>query len=303
MALGSNSLVIRRIKKVKKGGKHGGAWKIALADFALAMMALFMVLWILSVASPEQRASIEGYFNDPLGQSTAGFSASPIDLGGSPAKTTQQRIDLQQPEEGSADRREKKQTTDAESKSDEEIKEINEAVQEELKKMNLVVSQQENLRIEITPQGVRITLLEEPDKPMFERGSARMLPDVENMLLSLAPVFTGVNNPISITGHTDSTVFNNVNRLDNWDLSAMRANAARRIVEEGGVQRNRVAQVIGLADTIPYNRFDLDSPENRRISITLLTDEAYKAILDRNRLNFGSPVEQADLDLEPNQIF
>ncbi|MCW4631527.1 MULTISPECIES: flagellar motor protein MotB [Marinomonas] len=82
MALGSNGLVIRRVKKIKKGGRHSGAWKIALADFALAMMALFLVLWILSVASPEELASIEGYFQDPTGASTAGFSANPIDLGG-----------------------------------------------------------------------------------------------------------------------------------------------------------------------------------------------------------------------------
>jgi chemotaxis protein MotB len=91
--------------------------------------------------------------------------------------------------------------------------------------------------------------------------------------------------------------------LDNWDLSALRANAARRILEEGGVEDGRIAQVIGLSDTIPYNRFDTGSAENRRISITLLTDEAYKKMLDQNLRNFGTPAQQSDLQLSPEAIF
>ena len=92
MAVGSGGLIIRRVKKIKKMKHHGGAWKIALADFALAMMAFFLVLWILSVASPEELASIEGYFQDPLGPSSAGYSANPIDLGGSPAKSKDKKL-------------------------------------------------------------------------------------------------------------------------------------------------------------------------------------------------------------------
>jgi len=302
MALGSNSLVIRRVKKIKKSGHHGGAWKIALADFALAMMALFLVLWILSVASPEELNSIEGYFQDPMGPSTAGYSANPIDLGGSPAKSTERKLDLQLPEPGSTniesiDAQAGNGADSAESKS------INDMVQEEMGKMNILLSQQQNLRIEITPLGVRITLLDDPDKPMFERGSARMMPDIENTLLSMSPIFNRVTNPIVITGHTDSSKFSNSGRLDNWDLSALRANAARRILEEGGVEDRRIAQVIGLADTIPYNRIDTSSAENRRISITLLTDRAYKKMLDQNRRNFGNPGKQPDVELSPESVF
>ncbi|MEP0072591.1 MAG: OmpA family protein, partial [Marinomonas sp.] len=166
-----------------------------------------------------------------------------------------------------------------------------------------VLSQENNLRIEITPLGVRITLLDSPDKPMFERGSARMMPDIENTLLSMSPLFNKVQNPIVITGHTDSSQFNDPQSLDNWDLSALRANAARRILEEGGVEDRRIAQVIGLADSVPYNRFDTDSAENRRISITLLTDSAYKKMLDQNRRNFGNPGNQSELDLAPESVF
>ena len=302
MALGSNGLVIRRVKKIKKGGHHGGAWKIALADFALAMMALFLVLWIMSVASPEELKSIEGYFQDPMGASTAGYSANPIDLGGSPAKSTEKKLDLQLPESGSTDIQSRDKLLgygpdSAESKS------INNMLLEEMSKMNTLLTQQNNMRIEITPLGVRITLLDDPDKPMFERGSARMMPDIENTLLSMAPIFNRVTNPIIITGHTDSSKFSGAGRIDNWDLSALRANAARHILEEGGVEDKRIAQVIGLSDTIPYNRFDTDSAENRRISITLLTDDAYKKLLDQNRRNFGNPGQQSDLKLTPETVF
>ncbi|MGO2234802.1 MAG: flagellar motor protein MotB [Marinomonas sp.] len=301
MALGSNGLVIRRVKKIKKGGHHGGAWKIALADFALAMMAFFLVLWIMSVASPEELRSIEGYFQDPTGASTAGYSANPIDLGGSPAKSTEKKLDLQLPQAGSIDVQSRDKflgngPDSAESKS------INNMLREEMSKMNTLLSQQKNMRIEITPLGVRITLLDDPDKPMFERGSARMMPDIENTLLSMAPIFNKVTNPIVITGHTDSSKFGG-GRVDNWDLSALRANAARHILEEGGVEDKRIAQVIGLSDTIPYNRLDTDSAENRRISITLLTDDAYKKLLDQNRSNFGNPGQQSDLKITPETVF
>ena len=301
MATGSKGLVIRRVKKVKKGGHHGGAWKIALADFALAMMALFLVLWLLNAASPEELASIEGYFQDPMGPSTAGYSANPIDLGGSPAKSLENKLDLQLPEPGSVDipERETELGNGAESA---ESTSLNDDIRQEMEKMNLVLSDDRNLRIEVTPLGVRITLLDAPDKPMFESGSARMMPDIENTLLSMSSIFNRIDNPIVITGHTDSTSFNSGN-IDNWDLSALRANAARRILSEGGVTDKRIAQVIGLGDSVPYNRFDPNSPENRRISITILTDSAYKKMLDQNRRQFGQKVPQSEIDLTPDTVF
>ncbi|NVK75490.1 MAG: OmpA family protein [Oceanospirillaceae bacterium] len=302
MALGSNGLVIRRVKKVKKGGHHGGAWKIALADFALAMMAFFLVLWIISVATPAELKSIEGYFQDPMGPSDAGYSANPIDLGGSPAKSDERKLDLKLPDPGSVVT-ESKDELRGKGPGSSESKGINQAIRKEMEKMNIVVSKQKNLRIEITPLGVRITLLDDPDKPMFERGSARMMPDIENTLLTMSPIFNKVTNPIVITGHTDSSKFSGSGGIDNWDLSALRANAARRILEEGGVKDKRFAQVIGLSDTIPYNRFDLNSPENRRISITLLTDDAYKKLLDQNRRYFGNPGLQSDIKLTPEKVF
>ncbi|BFM48621.1 flagellar motor protein MotB [Marinomonas sp. THO17] len=302
MALGSNSLIIRRVKKVKKGGHHSSAWKIALADFALAMMAFFLVLWILSVTTPQERKVIQGYFQDPMGAGTAGFSANPIDLGGSPAMSVERKLDLQLPEPGSTDvPSHESMVGNGDASSD--SKSLNDLVQQELEQNNIVLAEQRNLRIEVTPIGVRITLLETPDKPMFERGSARMMPDIENTLLTMSPLFNRVKNPIVISGHTDSSKYAGSSGLDNWDLSALRANAARQILEEGGVTDNRFAQVVGLGDTVPYNRFNTASPENRRITITLLTDEAYRKLLAQNRRNFGNAVKQSDIKLTPETVF
>ncbi|SBS30158.1 Chemotaxis protein LafU [Marinomonas spartinae] len=300
-----DGLVIRRVKKVKKGGHHGGAWKIALADFALAMMAFFLVLWVINVSSPQQLAAIQGYFNDPMGPSTAGYSASPIDLGGSPAKSNQKKLDLQLPEPGSTAKptKELKRDIGGGVKSEDQSEQQKEELAKKLESMDIIQANKDNIKIDITPMGVRITLLDDPRDPMFERGSARMMPDMVNTLLSMSRFFNKVSNPLVITGHTDATRYNDKSRLDNWDLSSMRANAARRILEEGGVKDGRIAQVIGLSDTVPYNRFNPDSPQNRRISITLLTDKAYKALLERNRLNYGPSAKQSEYDLKPQNVF
>lgn len=297
-----NQLVIRRVKKVKKGGHHGGAWKIALADFALAMMALFLVLWIINVASPEELAVIEGYFNDPMGPGTAGYSASPIDLGGSPAKSLERKLQTELPEPGSTP-----EVTEeillGTGNDGEKMKKLNDVLDEVFRKSELISNIKDNLRIEITPEGVRVTLLDDPRNPMFERGSDRMIPDIENTLLSMAKVFSGIENPIAISGHTDAAPYAGPQGQGNWELSSMRANAARRILEEGGVSNHRFAQVIGLADTIPYDKFNPSAAQNRRITITVLSDKAYQEMLDRNRKRYGTSADRRPLDLEPEDVF
>lgn len=304
MPIGSQNLVIRRVKKVKKGGHHGGSWKIALADFALAMMAFFLVLWVMQVSTPQQLKSIQGYFNDPLGVANAGFSANPIDLGGSPAMSTEEKLDLQLPDPGSADNQVKERLMGSDAQS---LQAMSGMIEEQMKSINLLVSKQNNLRIDLTPQGVRITLVDSPDQPMFASGSAEMLPDIVNILLTMSPIIAQTGNPIAIAGHTDASRFSHPERLDNWDLSALRANATRRILEEGGVPRNKVAQVVGLADSVPYNPIDLTAAENRRVSITLLTDEAYQAMLAQNIRHFGPTDEELQqtkaLELTPDTVF
>ncbi|MCO4784478.1 flagellar motor protein MotB [Marinomonas atlantica] len=294
--------VIRRVKKIKKGGHHGGAWKIALADFALAMMAFFLVLWIINVSSPEELAAIEGYFNDPAGMSTAGFSNTPIDLGGSPAMSAERKLDMDLPEPGSTP-----DLTDEELKrtgnDGEELEKMNALLIEQFQSLDRVNSNDQNMRIEITPDGVRITLIDDPEKPMFERGSAQLVPDMENTLMSMALVFNMIENPVVITGHTDSSGYNGKGFSDNWDLSSLRANAAKNALIEGGFAPRRIAQVIGLADSVPYNRMNPSSSENRRISVTLLTDAAYKRMLESSRRRYGGEQVELDPSMTPEKVF
>ncbi|GAB3482696.1 flagellar motor protein MotB [Marinomonas epiphytica] len=299
--MANENLVIRRVRKGKRASPHGGSWKIALADFALAMMAFFIVLWVINVSSPQELAVIQGYFNDPLGTSTAGASRSPIDLGGSPAKSIEQKLDLDLPEPGSTMKEEKEPKL---GRDMEQMKKVSDMLYEQFRSMNHVLSQENNLRIELTPKGVRITLIDAPDQPMFERGSARMMPDYENILLSMAPIFVQLGNPVAIAGHTDASRFSGGNALNNWDLSALRANATRRLLEEGGISYNKVAQVVGLADSVPYDPVEPTSDVNRRVSITLLTDQAYQALLSRNIADYGpADVEGEALDLTPTAVF
>lgn len=295
------NLVIRRIKKVKKHGAHGGAWKIALADFALAMMAFFLVLWIINVSSPEELAVIEGYFNDPLGPGTAGYSASPIDLGGSPALSLQRKLQTDLPEPGSTPDMTLEEDM-GEGNKGEEVEFLNGIAEEILDQLSLLDESQKNVTLEITPEGIRVIILDDPENPMFERGSDVMLPDIETILLSMGKVIKSIPNPITISGHTDSTPFVGEGGLNNWDLSSRRANAARRIMEESGVGGLRIAQVIGLADSIPYNPFDLEAPQNRRITLTILNDASYRELVERNRKRYGFR-RQTPINLTPEDVF
>ena len=293
-------IVIRRKKVVH--AHHGGAWKIALADFMTALMAFFLVLWIINVSSPEELAIIEGYFNDPMGVASAGFSASPIDLGGSPALSIEKKLQTELPEPGSTS--EPTLETDlGEGNKGEELEKMNALADSVLEQLQSLDESQKNVRLEITPEGVRVTFLDDANDPMFERGSDKMMPDIENVLLSMGKIIKDIDNPIVISGHTDATPFTGEGELNNWDLSSRRANSARRIMEESGVGGMRIAQVVGLADSIPYNQFNVESAENRRITVTILNDQAYQELLTRNRKRFGYELSEENSSLAPEAVF
>ena len=300
----STGTIIRRVKKVKKGGHHGGAWKIALADFALAMMAFFLVMWIINVASPEELAAIQGYFNDPKGASSAGYSNHPIDLGGSPAKSHDRKLDLDLPEPGSVknpDSVEEQANSNRDQVAEQEKAELAAMLGRRFDANKVFEAMQDNLRIEITPDGLRVTLLDKISKPMFAQGSGRLTPDFEIALLNIGQVISGLKNRLIVSGHTDSSSYSMAG-LGNWELSSMRANEARRLLREGGTGDERFAQVIGLSDTVPYEANQPEASINRRVSIILLTNAAYKRMLEKNRLSYGASSEQ-HLEIVPEQVF
>ena len=275
-------IIVKRVKKVA-GGHHGGAWKIAFADFATAMMAFFLVMWLMSVATPEQKKLISGYFKDPIGFSE---SASPyvIDLGGSPTPAPDRTLNQQEQD-----------AADAAEEADAEVDlEQAESIAEEVERERLELLLQElqnkvdenpqlqrfkdQILFEITQDGLRIQIMDAENRPMFASGSARLQPYFEDILLALTDTIAAVPNKISISGHTDAKPFAGRGDFGNWELSADRANAARRVLIAGGYDEAQVARVVGYASSALFDRDDPLNPVNRRIDIVVLTKKAQRAI-------------------------
>jgi chemotaxis protein MotB len=225
-------IIIKR--KALHAGHHGGAWKVAYADFVTAMMALFIVLWLLS-ASKEVQVTVGGYFRDPRGSSkNVGNNKEGADY--VPVK----RQDMQKLKE-------------------EIIKSIHHIdPQDKLKN---------HIEITVTAEGLRIELMESANGTFFEIGSVQPTPALRDLLQVLSQELGNLPNKISIEGHTDSKPYSQVNAYDNWDLSSDRANAARRLMQEHGVRRDQISQVRGFADQHLRLPDQPNDPSNRRISL------------------------------------
>jgi chemotaxis protein MotB len=237
MAKGQPIIVIK--KTGGHGGHHGGAWKVAYADFVTAMMALFIVLWLMSQSEAVKKA-VAGYFNDPKGTSTLmGTTMSGTGNGSTPAPDQNQ-----------------KQLQDLKEKLEQEIK-----ARKELEKLN------KQIEMTITSEGLRIELLEDKNGTFYQSGSAKLSPSGQELLALLATELKTLSNQLQIEGHTDAAQYSNDANYSNWELSADRANSARRLLQQDGVRADQVTQVRGYADQllrIKSNPFD---PSNRRISI------------------------------------
>ncbi len=222
-------------KKAKHGGHHGGAWKVAYADFVTAMMALFIVLWLLS-ASKEVQVTVGGYFRDPRG------SGKLVGTNTSGAATF---IALKK--------------DDLKKLKDDIIKSIH-----HVDPLNKLKGQ---IEITITQEGLRIELMESAKGTFFELGSAEPTPALRDLLRVLAQELGKLPNKISIEGHTDAKPYSSVKSYDNWDLSTDRANAARRMMQDSGIAPGQLAQVRGFADQQLRLPNKPDDPSNRRISV------------------------------------
>ena len=273
-------IIVKRVKRFG-GGHHGGAWKIAFADFATAMMAFFLVLWLLSTATPEQKIAIAGYFKDPIGFSESGTPYI-IDLGGSPELAPEKTINPEVKSEP---------TPDTSIQLDKDAVESM-AEQVEKDRLNLVLQELQNkveenpqlqkfkdqILFEITQDGLRIQIMDAENRPMFDLGSARLQPYFEDILLAMADTIKAVPNKISISGHTDAKPYAGTGDYGNWELSANRANAARRALVAGGYPDAQVARVVGYASSSLFDRENPLNPVNRRIDIIVLTKKAQRTI-------------------------
>ncbi|MDH0746606.1 flagellar motor protein MotB [Pseudomonas sp. GD03842] len=272
-------IIVKRVKRFG-GGHHGGAWKIAFADFATAMMAFFLVLWLMSSATPEQLIAIAGYFKDPVGFSDSG-SPYVIDLGGSPEMSPDQTLN---PEVKSTPAPDKvpvdadQQDSAAEQVEQERLEMLLQELQTKVNENPQLAKFKDQILFEITQDGLRIQIMDAENRPMFDIGSARLKPYFEDILLAMADTIKAVPNKVSISGHTDATPYVGNNGFGNWELSANRANAARRALTAGGYPDPQVARVVGYASSALYDKEHPTNPINRRIDIVVLTKKAQERI-------------------------
>ena len=276
------------VKRVRKGGQHtqGGAWKIAYADFVTAMMAFFLLMWLLGSTTEGDRQGIADYFKSPLkvaSLNSGGGSADSSSLvrgGGADLTRTSGQL-----KKGEIEVRRstinlqtlKEQAQRAEAGRLQALKEKMLDVVANNPRMAALRSQ---VRLDMTPDGLRIQIVDEQSRAMFDTGSATVKPYMRELLHEIARVLAEVPNRLTLEGHTDATSYSGGDRgYSNWELSSDRANASRRELLAGGLPDNRVLRVQGLASSSLYERDDPSNPVNRRISIIVMNREAEDRLL------------------------
>jgi len=272
-------IIVKRVKRYA-AGHHGGAWKIAFADFATAMMAFFLVLWLMSSATPQQKIQIAGYFKDPIGFTESGTPYI-IDLGGSPALAPDKTLNPEVKSEPQPDKiktESDQAETLAEQVEQERLDMLLQELQTKVEENPQLKKFKDQIQFEITQDGLRIQIMDAENRPMFDIGSARLKPYFEDILLAMADTIKSVPNKISVSGHTDATPYAGTGEFGNWELSANRANAARRALVAGGYPEPQVARVVGYASSSLYDKEHPESAVNRRIDIIVLTKKAQQRI-------------------------
>jgi len=293
--LSQRPIVIKRIKKVA-GGHHGGAWKIAYADFVTAMMAFFLLMWLLGSSTKSQLEGISEYFKTPLkvamtGGSSIGETSSILKGGGT---------DLTR-QHGEVKKGEIKDDIQAKKIIKERIERIKleglkKKIEEAIENNPTLKKFANQLLLDITSDGLRIQIVDEQNRPMFALGKADLQPYTKTILREIGKMLNDVENKISLSGHTDGKPFPSGDKgYSNWELSADRANASRRELIIGGMDTNKVLQVIGLSSAVLFDKEDPVNPINRRISIVVMNEKAEKAV------TMDGQTIDVDMQAEPNK--
>jgi len=271
------------IKRVKKGGHaaHGGAWKIAYADFVTAMMAFFLLMWLLGSTSEGDKKGIADYFGSPLkvsmlgGGSGSGDSSHVVKGGGQDLTRTTGQVKR-------GDVEAERATVNLRVLKEEQIKaeiarleDLKAKVERKLAANESLAGLSAQIRLDMTHEGLRIQIVDAENRPMFNSGSAVVQPYMQVLLREIGSVLGEVPNRLTLEGHTDALPFPSGERgYSNWELSADRANASRRELVLGGLPEDRMLRVQGLASSQPFDRQAPEAPANRRISIIVMNREA-----------------------------
>ena len=266
------------IKRVKKGGHaaHGGAWKIAYADFVTAMMAFFLLMWLLGSTAKGDLQGIAAYFASPLkvamaGGDGAGNSSSVIPGGGTDLSRVHGQVRRSDSAEDTSRRMDTNSRAERARQDAARIKALQSKIDAMITGNPKLNEYRSQIRIDVTPDGLQIQIVDEQNRPMFDSGSALVKPYMREILQAIGSSLGDVENRISLAGHTDATPYGNADRgYSNWELSADRANASRRELLAGGLREDRVVRVLGMGSSVPFAADDTLNPMNRRISILVL---------------------------------
>lgn len=276
-------IVIKRVKKVV-GGHHGGAWKIAYADFVTAMMAFFLLMWLLGSTTKGDLLGISEYFKTPLkvalmGGSGSGDSSSIIKGGGQDLTRsegqvkkgdlpTEKKIVNLKAAQQEFLRLEKQKELDR-------LKDLKSNIEKAIESNDKLKKFKNQILLDLTSEGLRIQIVDEKNRPMFSSGSAKLEPYTKEILHEIGEMLNQVPNKISLSGHTDAQAYAGGGKgYSNWDLSADRANASRRELIAGGMKDDKVIRVVGLASAVLFDKQDPLNPVNRRISIIVMNKKA-----------------------------
>jgi chemotaxis protein MotB len=299
-------IVIKRIKKVVGGG-HGGAWKIAYADFVTAMMAFFLLMWLLGSTSRGDLNGISEYFKTPLkvalmGGSGSGDSSSIIKGGG-------QDLTRSEGEVKSGDLPQEKRIINIKAtqqefmrkqrvKELEKLKELKANIEKVIDADVMLKKFRSQILLDLTSEGLRVQIVDEKNRPMFQSGSAELEPYTKDILREIGKMLNEMPNKISLSGHTDAQPYVTADRrYSNWELSADRANASRREMIGGGLAADKIVRVVGLSSAVLFDKLQPLNPINRRISIIVLNKRAEEAALkDGGSVDIdaetGDPIEE-----------
>jgi chemotaxis protein MotB len=276
---GLRPIIIKRVKK-RGGGAHGGAWKIAYADFVTAMMAFFLLMWLMGSTTKGDLQGIAEYFKTPLkvamsGGSGSGDSSSVIKGGGKDLTRKDGQVKKSDDILSRRTHNLAAAQADLERIEKERLKALKQRIEEAIESNPALQQYKKQMLIDITTEGLRIQIVDEQNRPMFALAKAELQPYTREILREIGRTLNDMPNKVSLSGHTDATPYSSGEKgYSNWELSADRANASRRELIAGGMDETKVVRVVGLSSAVLFDKQDAFNPTNRRISIIVMNKKA-----------------------------
>ena len=301
---GLRPIIVKRIKKTA-GGHHGGAWKIAYADFVTAMMAFFLLMWLLGSTTKGDLNGISEYFKTPLkvamqGGSGSGDSSSVIPGGGK--DLTRRDGQVRNADDPAVKKTYNLSAAKAALEREEAVRlqQLKEKIEAKIESNPLLKKYKNQLLLDITSEGLRIQIVDEQNRPMFALAKAELQPYTRDILHEIGFVLNDVPNKIGLSGHTDSTPYMSDAGYSNWELSADRANASRRELIAGGMSETKMLRVVGLAAAAHLDKQDPFNPINRRISIIVMNKKTEENVMrDGAKIEVGAEEQGAAAPAAP----